>query len=142
MNSVLALKSYSEWKQTGGNGVWKFGGNVKPTISTKSFVRKNSEPFMNSLARNSSMNDKSLNALSTDLDQNKMVGKLNCFKFVPLLALSILKVKIFLFPYASMQSTSGSLSMLVRAVLLDKKPEEVPTVRHLCTFRCLLNYWT
>lgn len=94
MNSVLALKSYSEWKQTGGNGVWKFGGNVKPTISTKSFVRKNSEPFMNSLARNSSMNDQSLNALSTDLDQNKMVGKLNCFKFVPLLALSILKVKI------------------------------------------------
>ncbi|KAG8663553.1 kinesin-like protein KIN-14I isoform X2 [Manihot esculenta] len=97
MNSVLALKSYSEWKQTGGNGVWKFGGNVKPTISTKSFVRKNSEPFMNSLARNSSMNDQSLNALSTDLDQNKM-------------------------------STSGSLSMLVRAVLLDKKPEEVPTL--------------
>ncbi|KAF2325128.1 hypothetical protein GH714_022927 [Hevea brasiliensis] len=50
VNSVLALKSYSEWKQTGGNGVWKFGGN----------------------------------------------------------------------------STSGSLSTLVRAVLLDKKPEEVP----------------
>lgn len=26
VNSVLALKSYSEWKQTGANGVWKFGG--------------------------------------------------------------------------------------------------------------------
>ncbi|WCJ22268.1 Kinesin-like protein KIN-14I [Euphorbia peplus] len=95
VNSVLALKSYSEWKQTGGNGVWKFGGTVKPSISTKSFVRKNTEPFTNNLSRTSSMNDKSLNALSTDIDSNKM-------------------------------STSCSVSTLVRAVLLDKKPEEVP----------------
>ncbi|KDP28206.1 hypothetical protein JCGZ_13977 [Jatropha curcas] len=95
VNSVLALKSYYEWKQTGGNGVWKFGGNVKPAISTKSFIRKNNEPFMNSLSRNTSMNEKSLNVLSTDLDSNKM-------------------------------STTGSLSTLVRAVLSDKKPEEVP----------------
>ncbi|KAG6787081.1 hypothetical protein POTOM_008709 [Populus tomentosa] len=62
VNTVLALKSYNEWKQTGGNGTWKFGGNVKPTVSAKSFPG------------------------------------------------------------------SGSLSMLVRAVLLDKKPEEVPTL--------------
>ncbi|XP_015577232.1 kinesin-like protein KIN-14I isoform X2 [Ricinus communis] len=95
VNSVLALKSYSEWKQTGGNGVWKFGGNMKPAIPTKSFVRKNTEPFMNSLSRNSSMNERSSIALSADIDSNKM-------------------------------STSGSLSTLVRAVLLDKKPEEVP----------------
>ncbi|CAK7348358.1 unnamed protein product [Dovyalis caffra] len=96
VNTVLALKSYSEWKQTGGNGIWKFGGNVKPSVSAKSFVRKNSEPFMNSLSRNLSMNEKSFNTLSGDLDfSNKMSG-------------------------------SGSLSMLVRSVLLDKKPEEVP----------------
>ncbi|KAJ6710541.1 P-LOOP NUCLEOSIDE TRIPHOSPHATE HYDROLASE SUPERFAMILY PROTEIN [Salix koriyanagi] len=98
VNTVLALKSYSEWKQTGGNGIWKFGGNVKPSVSAKSFVRKNSEPFMNSLSRNLSMNEKSFNTLSSDLENsNKMHG-------------------------------SGSLSMLVRAVLLDKKPEEVPTL--------------
>ncbi|KAF5455315.1 hypothetical protein F2P56_024907 [Juglans regia] len=97
VNCVLALKSYSEWKQTGGNGVWKFGGNVKPAVSAKSFVRKNSEPFTNSLSRNSSMGEKSLNMLSSDLESNKMPA--NC-----------------------------SLSMLVRAVLLDKKPEEVPTL--------------
>ncbi|KAJ6955945.1 kinesin-like protein KIN-14I [Populus alba x Populus x berolinensis] len=98
VNTVLALKSYNEWKQTGGNGTWKFGGNVKPTVSAKSFVRKNSEPFMNSLSRNLSMNEKSFNTLSSDLENsNKMPG-------------------------------SGSLSMLVRAVLLDKKPEEVPTL--------------
>ncbi|XP_050364601.1 kinesin-like protein KIN-14I [Argentina anserina] len=96
VSTVLALKSYSEWKQTGGNGTWKFGGNVKPTTSVKSFVRKNSEPFMNSLSRTSSMNEKSLNSFTTDLDSNKM------------------------------QTSSGSLSMLVRAVLSDKKPEDVP----------------
>ncbi|KAB5569486.1 hypothetical protein DKX38_003279 [Salix brachista] len=87
VNTVLALKSYSEWKQTGGNGIWKFGGNVKPSMSAKSFVRKNSEPFMNSLSRNLSMNEKSFNTLSSDLENsNKMVGKLNCFKFEFLLA--------------------------------------------------------
>jgi kinesin family protein C2/C3 len=79
VNCVLAVKSYSEWKQTGGNGVWKFGGNVKPTVSAKSFVRKNSEPFTNSLSRNSSMSEKSLNALSFDIDTKKMVGKLNFY---------------------------------------------------------------
>jgi kinesin family protein C2/C3 len=87
VNTVLALKSYSEWKQTGGNGIWKFGGNVKPTVSAKSFVRKNSEPFMNSLSRNLSMNEKSFNTLSSDLENsNKMVAKLNCFKLKLLLA--------------------------------------------------------
>ena len=54
MNSVLALKSYSEWKQNGANGAWKFGGALKPTTLGKSFVRKNSEPFTNSLSRTSS----------------------------------------------------------------------------------------
>ncbi|KAH1136262.1 hypothetical protein AAZX31_10G016100 [Glycine max] len=95
VNSVLGLKSYSEWKQTGGNGVWKFGGTIKPAISSKSFVRKTSEPFTNSLSRNSSINEKSMTVLTSDVESNKMSG-------------------------------SHSLSMLVRAILLDKKPEEVP----------------
>ncbi|XP_057535874.1 kinesin-like protein KIN-14I [Amaranthus tricolor] len=72
VNSVLALKSYHEWKQTGGTGVWKFGGNVKPTTTVKQFVRTKSEPFTNSLIRNPSMTEKSLNALSHDIDTNKM----------------------------------------------------------------------
>ncbi|GLT56221.1 hypothetical protein SLA2020_292810 [Shorea laevis] len=97
VNCVLALKSYHDWKMTGGNGVWKFGGNVKPVTTTlgKSFVRKNSEPFTTSLSRTSSTNEKLLNGHSSELDSNKM-------------------------------SSSGPLNMLVRAVLLDKKPEEVP----------------
>ncbi|KAK7379017.1 hypothetical protein VNO80_04469 [Phaseolus coccineus] len=95
VNCVLALKSYSEWKMSGANGVWKFGGNLKPTVSAKSFVRKNSDPFTNSLSRTSSINDKHLTVLNSDIDSDKMSG-------------------------------SHSLSSLVRAILSDKKPEEVP----------------
>ncbi|KAL2485754.1 P-loop nucleoside triphosphate hydrolase superfamily protein with CH (Calponin-like proteiny) domain [Abeliophyllum distichum] len=96
VNCVLALKSYSEYKQAGGNGVWKFGGNVKTTASGKQFVRKNSEPFTSSLSRSMSVNEKYLNGACPDLESNKM--------------------------------PSSSLSMLVRAILLDKKPEEVPNL--------------
>ncbi|KAK4482151.1 hypothetical protein RD792_009292 [Penstemon davidsonii] len=86
VSTVLALKSYNEWKQTGGNGVWKFGGNVKTSVPGKQFVRKNSEPFTSSVSRSVTANEKCLN------------------------------------------STSSSLSMLVRAILLDKKPDEVPNL--------------
>ncbi|KAL7112587.1 hypothetical protein ACP275_04G011500 [Erythranthe tilingii] len=96
VNCVLAIKSYYEWKQTGGNGVWKFGGNVKATTSGKQFVRKNSEPFTNSLSRSVSANEKSLNGLCSDRDFNK--------------------------------TPNSSLSMLVRAILSDKKPEEIPNL--------------
>ncbi|XAR61375.1 Minus-end-directed kinesin ATPase [Bertholletia excelsa] len=96
VNCVLALKSYNDWKQTGGNGVWKFGGNLKPTSSAKHFVRKNSELFTGSLTRNLLMSEKTLSTISSDMDSNK--------------------------------KSRSSLSMLVRAALLDKKPEEVPTL--------------
>ncbi|XP_042048568.1 kinesin-like protein KIN-14I isoform X1 [Salvia splendens] len=96
VNCVLALKSYSEWKQTGGNGVWKFGGNLRTSTSGKQFARKNSEPFTGSISRSSSMNEKSLNGACNEQDSNR--------------------------------TSSSSLSMLVRSVLLDKKPEEVPNL--------------
>nr|GLL42559.1 kinesin-like protein KIN-14I [Ipomoea trifida] len=98
VNCVLGLKSYSEWKQSGGIGVWKFGGNVKPTTAcAKQLTRKNSEPFMSSSSsRNMLMNEKSLSGAGTETETNRM--------------------------------PSSSLSMLVRAVLLDKKPEEVPNL--------------
>ncbi|XP_010518454.1 PREDICTED: kinesin-like protein KIN-14G [Camelina sativa] len=93
VNCVLAIKSYDEWKQSGGIGVWKFGGNIKPpTLGKSSFVRKHSEPFMNSLSRTSSINN---DKCPSDTDSNKL-------------------------------TSSGSLSTLVRAVLSDKKPEDVP----------------
>uniref|UniRef100_A0A1J3CXA2 Kinesin-4 n=1 Tax=Noccaea caerulescens TaxID=107243 RepID=A0A1J3CXA2_NOCCA len=93
VNCVLAIKSYDEWKQSGGIGVWKFGGSIKaPTLGKSSFVRKNSEPFMNSLSRTTN-NEKS----TSETGSNKV-------------------------------SNSGSLSTLVRAVLSDKKPEDVPNL--------------
>lgn len=73
VNCVLALKSYYEWKQSGGNGVWKFGGNVKPATSGKQFVRKNSEPFTSYLSRSTSANEKSLTGVCADKDSNKPV---------------------------------------------------------------------
>jgi kinesin family protein C2/C3 len=95
VNCVLAIKSYDEWKQSGGIGVWKFGGNIKPpALGKSSFVRKNSEPFMNSLSRTSSINNEKA---PSENDSNKL-------------------------------SSPSSLSTLVRAVLSDKKPEDVPKV--------------
>ncbi|XLR67880.1 hypothetical protein HN51_014928 [Arachis hypogaea] len=96
VNCVLALKSYGEWKKSGANGVWKFGGNLRPATSTKSFVRMNTEPFTNSLSRTSSINEKSLTGLNNEAESN------------------------------SKMSGSHSLSSLVHAILSDKRPEEVP----------------
>lgn len=78
VNCVLAIKSYDEWKQSGGIGVWKFGGSIKPPSLPKSlsFVRKNSEPFMNSLSRTSSINNNEKSPSETD--SNKLVSLFNC----------------------------------------------------------------
>nr|XP_019704322.1 kinesin-like protein KIN-14Q isoform X2 [Elaeis guineensis] len=104
VNSVLALKSYHEYKQTGRNFSWKYGGILKPAGTGKYFIRKNSEPFMNSLSRTLS-GEKFQDGLS--LEQNL------CVDF------SI---------ESSEMTTSHSLNMLVRTILSDKKPEEVPVL--------------
>ncbi|CAI9105375.1 OLC1v1004286C1 [Oldenlandia corymbosa var. corymbosa] len=96
VNCVVGLKSFSEWKQAGCNGVWKFGGNVKPVTMAKQFVRKNSDPFTSSLSRTTSLNEKSSISIFGEKDSSKL--------------------------------ENSSLSMLVRAVLSDKKPEEVPNL--------------
>lgn len=101
VNCVLALKAYSEWKQGGGVGSWKLAG-AKPTTSTKQFIRKNSEPFMNSFSRTSSASEKSLDGLLSE--HGDICQDLN-------VALS-----------------SRSLNMLVRQVLSDRKQEDIPIV--------------
>lgn len=95
VTSILALKSYNDWKQTGSSGVWKFGGNIKVTTSAKSFVLRNSEPFTSSLSRNLSMTEKSFHALSSDLDSNKMVGKLNLFVSATCLVCQFITISFF-----------------------------------------------
>ncbi|KAL8207931.1 hypothetical protein R6Q57_007343 [Mikania cordata] len=94
VNCILALKSYNDWKQAGANGAWKFGGNLKPVTSGKIFIRKNSEPFKNSLSRSVLMKEASMNAQSLETENIEM--------------------------------TTSSLNMLVRAILLNKKPAEAP----------------
>ncbi|KAG9134050.1 hypothetical protein Leryth_004736 [Lithospermum erythrorhizon] len=94
VNCVLALKSYSEWKQKGEIGVWKFGGNPKPSSFSKQFVPKN-EPFISSLSRTMSMNGKSSTCENYEV-QSSM--------------------------------SNSSLSRLIRSALLDRKPDEVPSL--------------
>ncbi|XP_072953882.1 kinesin-like protein KIN-14Q [Typha angustifolia] len=104
VNCVLALKSYSEAKQLGRQGSWKYGGIMKPANTGKYFVRKNLDPFMGSLFRTQS-GDKFTDGLS--VEQNLSVD------------LSIESTEM---------TTSHSINMLVRTILSDKKPEEVPVL--------------
>lgn len=103
VNCVLAMRSYNDWKQGGGNGSWKFGGTSKPTTSGKQFVRKNSEPFMGSLRNLSS--EKSLDSVSCEQSVSSDFGN-----------------------DITQMGTSHSLNMLVRELLSDKKPEEIPSI--------------
>ncbi|KAL5565949.1 hypothetical protein UlMin_029113, partial [Ulmus minor] len=105
VNCVLALKSYSEWKQGGGIGSWKYGGTSKPPTSGKPFMRKNSEPFINSISRTTSWGEKSLESLSSNQS--------SCSD-----------------PSHNLNETgsSRSLHMLVRDLFTDKRQEEIPHV--------------
>ncbi|KAL9261632.1 Kinesin-like protein [Drosera capensis] len=81
VNSILALKSYHEWRQSTGNGVWKFGSNVKPTVWMKQFVRKNSEPFSNSYSRKVTFKKKS-STPSHDAEPNNTCSSQSLRKLV------------------------------------------------------------
>ncbi|XP_051181633.1 kinesin-like protein KIN-14F [Lolium perenne] len=98
VNCVLALKSYGDWKQCGGTGLWKFGGNLKPSASGKSLVRKNSEPFR----RCQSMSE----GEQPPYEEAGFSGDAHL-------------------DHGDM-SRSRPLKMLVSAVLSDKRPDEVP----------------
>ncbi|KAK4402155.1 Kinesin-like protein KIN-14G [Sesamum angolense] len=108
VNCVLALKSYNDWKDGGGRGVWKFSGTSKPPSIAKQFVRKNSELFMNSLSRNSSINEKSYDSLSSEQNSCSDLGQ-----------------------DTSETGISHSLHILVRELLSDKKQEDIPMVSNL-----------
>ncbi|GFY89016.1 kinesin 4 [Actinidia rufa] len=103
VNCVLALKSYDDWKRGGGNGLWKFGGNLKPITFGKYFVRKNSEPFVSSLRNLTS--EKSLDSISSE---QSLCGDLG--------------------NDLNEMGNSHSLHMLVCELLSDKKPEEIPFI--------------
>ncbi|VFQ73881.1 unnamed protein product [Cuscuta campestris] len=69
VNCVLGLKSYCEWKQSGGIGIWKFGGTAKHTVCLKPISRRNTEPFMGSSSRTG--NEKSVKGEGTETETNR-----------------------------------------------------------------------
>ncbi|PKA58390.1 Kinesin-4 [Apostasia shenzhenica] len=111
VNCVLELKSYSEWKQMGGYGSWKFSGNVKPTISGKAFIRKHLDPFSNCLARPQSVNDS---------DSNCAFQNLNGVD--------------------SKETTSRYLNVLVQMILSDKRPDEIPVLVESMLSKVMLEF--
>lgn len=134
MNCVLALKAYSDWKQGGGIGSWKLGGNLKPVTSGKHFVRKTSEPFMNSFSRTSSASEQS-SLGDLGLDISEAVSELLFFsvyrRTVPLQ--SFVKALLLMkFLHGNLQAASRSLNVLIHQMLSDKKQEDIPIVGPLC----------
>uniref|UniRef100_A0A2N9IXT2 Kinesin motor domain-containing protein n=1 Tax=Fagus sylvatica TaxID=28930 RepID=A0A2N9IXT2_FAGSY len=105
VNCVLALKSYSDWKEGGGNGSWKHGANLKAPICGKPFVRKNSEPFTNSFSRTLSPSEKSLESMASDPSSYSDISH-----------------------DLHEAGSSCSLNILVREVLSNKKQEEIPII--------------
>ncbi|KAG0482343.1 hypothetical protein HPP92_010427 [Vanilla planifolia] len=103
VDSVLALKFYIEAKQAGKDGSSKFGGTSKPASLAKHFIRKSCEPFMNSISRSHLLNEKP----HEDLCLANNFGGDYLSKSVEM-------------------KCSHSLNLLVRTVLSNKKPEEVP----------------
>ncbi|KAI4372292.1 hypothetical protein MLD38_010539 [Melastoma candidum] len=106
VNCVLALKAYSEWKQGGGSGSWKFSaGSLKPATPAKHFIRKKLELFTSSLSRTSSSSEKSLANLSGEQSlQGDDFGDLNA------------------------TGPPSSLNVLLQQILADKKQEEIPLI--------------
>ncbi|KAL1549553.1 Kinesin-like protein KIN-14I, variant 2 [Salvia divinorum] len=104
VNCIVALKSYHEWKQCGGNGVWKFSGNSRPctAVSKPHHGKRNSDMFLNFLSRNSSSaGDRSPDSSITDENSSTALGEM---------------------------SVSPSLQRLVRELLSDKSAEEIPII--------------
>ncbi|KAL1545996.1 Kinesin-like protein KIN-14I, variant 2 [Salvia divinorum] len=105
VNCIVALKSYHEWKQSGGNGVWKFSGNPRPcstAVAKPHHTRRNSDLFLNFLSRNSSSaGDASPDSSITDDISSADLTEM---------------------------CASSSLQRLVRELLADKTAEEIPII--------------
>ncbi|KAL0412961.1 UNVERIFIED_CONTAM: Kinesin-like protein KIN-14I [Sesamum radiatum] len=109
VNCILALRSYHEWKQCGGNGLWKFSGSTKGPSAGKQMDRKNSDPSVNSISRTSTGDF--LDTLSSG--ENSCGDLVEDFDEV---------------------DTSNTLQILVRELLSDKTREDIPViVEHMLT---------
>ncbi|XP_020573505.1 kinesin-like protein KIN-14P isoform X2 [Phalaenopsis equestris] len=103
VDSVLALKSQVEGSQVGKSGSSKFGGMTRPGSSSNHFMRKSSDPFMNSISRAQTLPEKSSDDLSSE---DNFSGDMS---------VKSMEMK-----------SSHSLNMLIHSALSNKRPEEVP----------------
>lgn len=104
VDCVLALRSFSESKTTGRQTPSKYGGISKPSTPGKYFILKNSDAFMNKLMRSH----------TADTIQNGISPEQNLTTDCCIESCEM--------------ATSESIKILVRTLLLDKKPEEVPLI--------------
>lgn len=96
---VLALKSYREWKQSGGSGTWRYIVTSKPTTFgiAKQYKRKDSEA--------------SVDAVTTSTPSNTPSSEQPLFV-----------------SNTKNEGTVSSIDAIVRAVFSDKSKEEVPSI--------------
>ncbi|KAM0845450.1 hypothetical protein ACQ4PT_056355 [Festuca glaucescens] len=104
VDCVLALRSFSESKTTGRQTPSKYGGISKPSTPGKYFILKNSDAFMNKLMRSHTAE-----TIQNGISPEQNLTTDCCIE-------------------SSEMATSESIKMLVRTLLLDKKPEEVPLI--------------
>ncbi|KAG8093146.1 hypothetical protein GUJ93_ZPchr0012g20502 [Zizania palustris] len=104
VDCVLAVKSLSESNKIGRQASCKYGGILKPLTSRKYFILKNTDAFMNKIIKGH----------SAELIQNGFSEEQNIATDFSI--------------DSNGMTTSDSLSILLRTVLLDKKPEEVPLI--------------
>ncbi|AEE28407.1 P-loop nucleoside triphosphate hydrolases superfamily protein with CH (Calponin Homology) domain-containing protein [Arabidopsis thaliana] len=98
---VLALKSYREWKQSGGSGTWRYILNSKPTTFgiAKQYKRKDSEVPVDAVTNSPSSTPSSEQPLLDQSDSN-----------------------------TKNDGTASSIDAIVRAVFSDMKQEDIPVI--------------
>ncbi|KAI4987575.1 hypothetical protein ZWY2020_020375, partial [Hordeum vulgare] len=116
VDCVLALKSFSESKTTGRQTPCKYGSITKPSMFGKSFILKNSDAFMNKLMRSH----------TTEPIQKVLIAEQS--------------IETDCCLESTDMTTSESLNMLVRTLLLDKKPEEVPSIVESLLIKVIQEY--
>uniref|UniRef100_A0A0E0MNB4 Kinesin motor domain-containing protein n=1 Tax=Oryza punctata TaxID=4537 RepID=A0A0E0MNB4_ORYPU len=104
VDCVLALKSFCESNKTGRQALCKYGGLSKPLRSRNYFILKNTDAFMNKI-----MKGHSAEAIQNEFSEGQSIATDFSIE-------------------SNEMTTSDSLSILLRKILLDKKPEEVPLI--------------
>lgn len=126
VDCVLALKLYYDWKHTGGQGLVKYGVNVKFPDGIKLPIRgsgKSSDSVNNSPVKNNQDQVKQSDLLG-NIDISALLEYL-CMKFPEALSAEYTN-KDFSLNCNGTHPSSQVLSKLLLAILSDKKAEEVP----------------